>query len=95
MSVARCQAEVDSEEFASWQAYDRTIEPVGLRWEPLAVICSLIDSFMGGFAGRQGRPPHAFIPVKEKPRSAEEMTALADKYARAHNKTRGRQRRGK
>ncbi len=41
MSVARCMAEVDAEEFTAWRAFDR-YEPIGREAEAAAMTHSLL-----------------------------------------------------
>jgi len=74
MSVARCQAEVNSREFAEWQAY-RRIEPWGLERGDLnaAMVCAVIAN-VNAAKGRRYKPSD-FMPRFDAPRrqSAEEM----------------------
>lgn len=89
MSVAQAQREIDSQEFASWQAYDR-IDPFGQDRADLgtATVAAVVANANRG-KGVKAFQPSDFMPSFEpKPRqSAVEIQSRMFQFAEIHNQS--------
>lgn len=62
MSVRRCQAEVDADEFSEWEAF-YSLEPFGDWWRCAGEICAAIVNTVGGlFGGKPRCVPEDWMP---------------------------------
>ncbi len=87
MTVAQAQREIDSHEFASWQAYDR-IDPFGQDRSDLrtAMVSATIANVNRSSKTKPFQPADFMPTFEPKPRqSAQELQSRLFQFAEIHN----------